>query len=78
MTDINDPQAIQVQVPEVQAAVDGGGNPVDHTVEWLGYLPGDVNSIMTTDEGTYTFIIEATGVQSNLTSVYRGALQLFQ
>ena len=77
-TDINSPQAIQLLAPEVQQAVDGNSNPIDHTVEWVGYLPGDTNAVMAGAEGTYTFVIEATGVQSNLTSIYRGALQLFQ
>ena len=78
VTDINSAQAIQLLAPEVQQALDGGSNPIDHTVEWEGYLSGDTNAILTDAEGTYTFVIEATGVQSNLTSVYRGALQLFQ
>jgi hypothetical protein len=61
---------------ELQQARDGGGAPVDHSVEWRGYDAADTNHIVTPDEGVFTFTIEARSQQTNVSTLYRGVLQI--
>jgi hypothetical protein len=70
-------QAIVLVNNELDTALNGS-QPVDHTIEWRGYDPNHTNSITVATEGTYTFAIQATGVQTGQQSLYRGALQLYQ
>ena len=55
-----------------------GGSPANHELEWRGYDLVDANNILVAGEGVYTFTIEATGTVSGITSLYRGALQLYR
>jgi hypothetical protein len=50
----------------------------DDTVEWRGYSPTDTNNILIspTQEGTWTFVIQATSTSTGATSLFRGALYL--
>ncbi len=70
------PVAITLIDRQLQQAVDAGGMPVDHGVEWLGYLPPDSNNILTEGEGVFTFAIEAESSVTGLTGLYRGTLQI--
>jgi len=69
-------EAIVLINGELQQAADNTGTPIDQLVEWRGYDLNDTNNILTSEEGTYTFTIEATSVATNLSALYRGALQL--
>ena len=76
--DPNDASAITMINNELRFAEDGGGNPLDHAVQWLGHDGTDTNEILVTDEGVFTFTIEATSVASGQTALYRGVLQIRQ
>ena len=52
------------------------GQPLDHVVEWRGYDLTHTNHVATADEGVFTFTIEARNAGSDLTTLYRGVLQL--
>jgi hypothetical protein len=60
---------------ELQQA-SSSGQPIDHVVEWRGYDPQNTNHISTSDEGVFTFTIEATSSESYLSTLYRGVLQI--
>jgi len=76
--DINDPSAVVLLSNVFQQANDAQGNPIEHVVKWDGIdLPGS-NNIKVTDEGPYTFAIEATSNTTGLTKLYRGVIQLYQ
>jgi parallel beta-helix repeat protein len=77
VSDPASPQAILLENGVLKNAL-SGGTPADHVVEWKGYDPSDTNDILVSNEGVYTFTIEATGATSGITSLYRGALQLYQ
>ena len=70
--------AIVLMDNELLAAVDGGSTPIDHPFEWQGHNGTDTNDILVSEEGAYTFVIEATGVSTGYTSTYRGILQLYR
>ncbi len=76
--DVNSSAAIVLTSNELQNAQDGGGQPLDHVLEWRGYDPADTNNILVSEEGTYTFVIQATSVASGIATTYRGALQLYR
>ena len=57
---------------------DGGGAPIDYTVEWKGYAVTDPNGITVSTEGDYTYAIVATLPNTTYTSVYRGVLNLYR
>jgi hypothetical protein len=74
---ISDPASPQAIVLK-NNVLESGGPTVDHTLEWKGYDSADPNNILVSSEGVYTFTIQATGAVSGASSLYRGALQLFQ
>lgn len=69
IVDPNDPSAIVLQAPVLQATG-------EHTVTWLGHDGVDTNAILAATEGLYTFVIQATGTSTGKTSTTRGALNL--
>ena len=71
-----DPSAITMINNQLLLSEDGGGAPLDHSVQWLGHDGVDTNDILVTDEGAYTFTIEATSAVSGVTTLYRGSLQI--
>jgi hypothetical protein len=77
ITDPASPQAVVLTNTQLQTAM-SGGQPLDHAIEWKGYDDLDTNDILVSDEGSYTFTIQATGVASGATTLYRGALQLWR
>jgi parallel beta-helix repeat protein len=77
ISDPASPQAIVLENNVLQNAL-SGGTPANHEVEWKGYDPLDTNDILVSGEGVYTFTIQATGATSGITTLYRGALQLYQ
>jgi flagellar hook assembly protein FlgD len=77
ISDPSDPQAVVLVSNEMQAA-SSGGQPADHVIEWKGYQTTDTNNIAVSAEGAYTFAITAVGVSSQVSTTYRGALQLWQ
>jgi len=78
INDPSDPSAIVLVSNELQSALDGGGQPLDHVVSWEGYASGDTNNILTSAEGPYTFTIEATSAVTGYQTLYRGVVQLYQ
>jgi len=62
----------------LQPAKDGGGVPIDYTVEWKGFNPADPNAIFVSAEGAYTYAIEATIPGTSYKSLYRGVLNVVQ
>jgi hypothetical protein len=62
----------------LQPAKDGGGVPIDYTVEWKGYNTADPNAILINANGIYTFAIEATIPGTSYKSLYRGVLNVVQ
>ena len=50
----------------------------NETVEWRGYDTQFPGRVLVSQDGPYTFAIEARSLQSNLTTVYRGVLNLYQ
>lgn len=76
--DPDDLSAITLLNHVLQQAEDGMGGALNHSVEWRGYDLQDTNQILTSDEGVYTFVIEAESPASGLSSLYRGALQIRQ
>jgi len=62
----------------MQPAKDGGGAPIDYTVEWKGFNTADPNAMLVSSEGAYTFAIEATIPGTSYTSLYRGVLNVVQ
>jgi parallel beta-helix repeat protein len=77
VTDPASPAAIVLTNGVLQTAL-SGGQPADYAIEWKGYDDLDTNNITVADEGTYTFAIQATSVATGATSLYRGALTLWQ
>lgn len=77
VSDPNDPAAIALVTNEFQAAL-SGGQPADHIVEWKGYQTTDTNNIAVSAEGAYTFAIIAVSAATQVSTTYRGALQLWQ
>lgn len=78
INDPADPSAIVLLNNEPQSALDTAGQPLDHVVSWTGYVAGDTNNILTSEDGPYTFTIEATGTSTGFKTLYRGILQLAQ
>ncbi|WP_444905893.1 LamG-like jellyroll fold domain-containing protein [Microbulbifer sp. SSSA008] len=79
--DIGDPTdagAITLIDNQLQAANDSDGAVATHEVEWTGYEESDGNAIMVSDEGVYSFWIEATSATTGASTTYYGALQLYQ
>ena len=62
----------------LQPAKDGGGVPINYTVEWKGYNTADPNAILVNANGIYTFAIEATIPGTSHKSLYRGVLNVVQ
>lgn len=62
----------------LQPAKDGGGVPIDYTVEWTGYNTADPNAVLVSADGAYTFAIEATIPGTTYKSLYRGVLNVVQ
>jgi parallel beta-helix repeat protein len=77
ISDPASPQAIVLVNNELQGA-QSGGVPLNHEVDWKGFEDADTNNILVAGEGTYTFTIQATSVATSLSTLYRGALQLWQ
>lgn len=61
-----------------QQAFDAEGQVIDHNVEWKGFDDGDKNRILVSEEGVYSFWIEAVSNDTNNSSSLYGALQLYQ
>ncbi len=77
VTDPQSTQAVTLVDQQLQSANDGGGQPNDYVVDWIGYDPADPNAILTPAlNGTYTFTIEASSPITGVSSLYRGALQV--
>jgi hypothetical protein len=77
ISDPANPAAIVLTDNELQAAR-SGTTPVDHSIQWKGYDDLDTNDILVSDEGPYTFSIQATATATGATTLYRGILQLWQ
>jgi hypothetical protein len=77
ITDPASPSAIVLTNGALQPAR-SGGQPVDYVVEWKGYEDPETNKILVSEEGSYTFAIQATSVATGANALYRGALQLWQ
>ena len=69
--DPNDPSAIDLVAHQLQSAAQV------QVVDWSGHDPVDTNNILVSQEGQYTFSIEATSAATGLTTRYRGALKLY-
>jgi hypothetical protein len=78
VNDPQSPQAITVLPEQLLSAQTAQGTPQDHVVEWRGNQAGDPNLLKTSDEGAYTFAIQARSPVTNRTSLYRGVLQIYQ
>jgi len=76
ITDVNSTQAFAV-IDNVLKSAESGGLPIGHIIEWTGYEASDTNNILISDEGAYTFIIQATGSQTGFMSTYRGSINLY-
>lgn len=79
--DPDDPSARTLIDAATLLAESSPGVPDTHTAIWKGYddsvaVP-DTNNILFATEGTYTFTIEATGVITGSTTLYRGAVTLY-
>jgi len=77
VTNFADSSAITLVNNVFQTAL-SGGVPADYMVEWTGNDGIDTNNILVSAEGTYTIAIQATSSATGQTSLYRGALQLYQ
>ncbi|WP_190238480.1 FlgD immunoglobulin-like domain containing protein [Marilutibacter maris] len=85
VADPNDPSAIVLVDDQLLQANDAGGNPLDHVVEWRGYdtqgaggQPTSVNQVLVSEEGAYTFAIQARSAENQSASLYRGVVNLYR
>lgn len=78
ISDPNHASAIVLVNSVLQPAKDGGGAPIDYTVEWKGFNPADPNAMFVSAEGAYTYAIEATIPGTSYKSLYRGVLNVVQ
>ncbi len=78
ISDPNHASAIVLVNNVLQPAKDGGGAPIDYTVEWKGFNSTDPNAMLLSTEGAYTFAIEATIPGTSYKSTYRGVLNVVQ
>ena len=78
ISDPNHASAIVLVNNVLQPAKDGGGAPIDYTVEWKGFNSADPNAIFVSAEGAYTYAIEATIPGTSYKSLYRGVLNVVQ
>jgi hypothetical protein len=78
ISDPANPSAIVLVNNVLQPAKDGGGVPIDYTVEWKGYNTSDPNAMLVSANGAYTFAIEATIPGTSYKSLYRGVLNVVQ
>lgn len=78
VSDLSSPEAIVLLNNQLREAADGCGTPYDHSLEWRGYDIADTNNISVSAEGTWTIALQTTGVTTGVTTLYRGALQLYQ
>jgi hypothetical protein len=78
VTDIGAENSVVLLDNQLLAAKATDGAPIDHTVEWRGYDPGNTAKVRVAPEGAYTFAIEATSTASGEVSLYRGAVTLRQ
>lgn len=62
----------------LQPAKNGGGAPIDYTVEWKGFNTADPNAMLVSSDGAYTYAIEATIPGTSYKSLYRGVLNVVQ
>ncbi|WP_444944680.1 right-handed parallel beta-helix repeat-containing protein [Microbulbifer sp. ZKSA006] len=79
--DIGDPTdagAITLIDNQLQVANDSDGAIATHEVEWKGYDESDGNAIMVSDEGVFSFWIQAISATTGASTTYYGALQLYQ
>jgi parallel beta-helix repeat protein len=80
-TDFNDAEAVVI-VNNVAVSAETLGVPDTHTFEWRGYDVNastvDSNNILVDEDGTYTYMIQATSVASGLSTLYRGSLQIYK
>lgn len=80
--DPSDPSAYIIQPSTLMLAESSPGVPAPHSFDWRGYnneVPSpDTNNILVNQDGRYTFVIEATSVETDNTVIYRGNLNLFQ
>ena len=74
------PSAVTIIDNQLQQAVDGSSQPINHVAEWRGYdftaPTPDTNNILFGEEGAFTFTIEAKSVASDLSTLYRGVLNI--
>jgi hypothetical protein len=78
VVDPNHPSAIVLVDNVAQSAKDVGGNPIDHVAEWRGYSDTDLNNVLLSTDGAYTFAIEATLPSTGQKTLYRGILNVWQ
>lgn len=78
ISDPADPSAIVLVNNVLASAEDINGDPADHVVEWRGHDLADTNNIQVSQDGAYTFTIEATSVASGESTLYRGVVQIQQ
>ncbi|MFA0813404.1 FlgD immunoglobulin-like domain containing protein [Microbulbifer epialgicus] len=78
IVDPNHPSATVLVDKQLMSAQDGEGNALLHEVEWRGYDDSDPNAVLVSDEGAYTFAIQATSPESGESSLYRGIVNLYR
>jgi len=77
-----DPLAIIIESGVTKSSESSPNVPMIHGFTWHGYdhaapIP-DTNNILIENEGQYTFTIEATSVETGMSSIYRGNLSLYK
>ncbi|HHO59638.1 MAG TPA: hypothetical protein ENJ64_05300, partial [Thiotrichales bacterium] len=81
INDPADPSAIVLINNALQTAEASPGVPNVYSFEWLGYdnsvATPDTNNIQVSQNGRYTFTIQATSVVTGFTTLYRGSLRLY-
>jgi len=77
ITDVNDPSAIVIMPSTLQPA-SVGGTPYEFS--WKGYedAPGLTNDILVSEEGAYSYVIEATSEADGTYTSHRGYITMYQ
>jgi len=78
VTDVTDPSAIRITDNRLLQAELADGTPIDQAFTWDGLDDADRNNVLVSEEGSYTFVIQAASQETGFSSTYRGALQLYQ
>ena len=79
--EVGDPShvdAITLVDNEFHVAKNGTGEAQVHEVEWKGYDSSDSNRILVSEEGVFSFWIEATSTITGASTAYYGSVQLYK